>query len=296
MHVPVLLYESIKQLDPQPGEFFVDGTLGLGGHSKEILPRISPGGTLLGLDLDPTRITDVERELKQEVSSRNLDVSVTARHGSYGSLPAILADNGRKADGLLIDLGFASDQLAGDRGFSFMESGPLQMTYDPGEPSLASRLRRADEADIGRAIRDYAGERYWKRIARSIAIRAKAGELNTTADLRDAVTSVIPRAPSHGGIHPATRTFQALRIWVNGELENLDTILGALPDVMNSGGRVSIISFHSLEDSKVSKAFREMSKAGLGKASAKPTAAGLDEVVENPRSRSAKLRTFRFNS
>lgn len=294
MHVPVLLHEVIAQLDPHPGDLVVDGTLGLGGHAKEILPRLSPGGTLLGLDLDPTRIGDVERGLNDEISSRNLDVTVTTRHASYGTLPAILADIGRKADGLLIDLGFASDQLASERGFSFTNAGPLQMTYDPAEKSLAERLQRASESELNAVLRDLGNERYSKRIARSIVIRAKAGELSTTADLRDSVTSVVPRAEGHG-IHPATRTFQALRIWANGELEHLDTILAALPEVMNPGGRVSIISFHSLEDGRVMRAFREMQKAGLGKAPAKPTAAGLDEVVANMRSRSARLRTFRFN-
>ena len=294
MHVSVLLHEVIAQLDPHPGDLVVDGTLGLGGHAKEILPRLSPGGTLLGLDLDPTRIGDVERGLNDEISSRNLDVTVTTRHASYGTLPAILADIGRKADGLLIDLGFASDQLASERGFSFTNAGPLQMTYDPAEKSLAERLQRASESELNAVLRDLGNERYSKRIARSIVIRAKAGELSTTADLRDAVTSVVPRAEGHG-IHPATRTFQALRIWANGELEHLDTILAALPEVMNPGGRVSIISFHSLEDGRVMRAFREMQKAGLGKAPAKPTAAGLDEVVANMRSRSARLRTFRFN-
>lgn len=294
MHVSVLLHEVIAQLDPHPGDLVVDGTLGLGGHAKEILPRLSPGGTLLGLDLDPTRIGDVERGLNDEISSRNLDVTVTTRHASYGTLPAILADIGRKADGLLIDLGFASDQLASERGFSFTNAGPLQMTYDPAEKSLAERLQRASESELNAVLRDLGNERYSKRIARSIVIRAKAGELSTTADLRDSVTSVVPRAEGHG-IHPATRTFQALRIWANGELEHLDTILAALPEVMNPGGRVSIISFHSLEDGRVMRAFREMQKAGLGKAPAKPTAAGLDEVVANMRSRSARLRTFRFN-
>lgn len=294
MHVSVLLHEVIAQLDPHPGDLVVDGTLGLGGHAKEILPRLSPGGTLLGLDLDPTRIGDVERGLNDEISSRNLDVTVTTRHASYGTLPAILADIGRKADGLLIDLGFASDQLASERGFSFTNAGPLQMTYDPAEKSLAERLQRASESELNAVLRDLGNERYSKRIARSIVIRAKAGELSTTADLRDSVTSVVPRAEGHG-IHPATRTFQALRIWANGELEHLDTILTALPEVMNPEGRVSIISFHSLEDGRVMRAFREMQKAGLGKAPAKPTAAGLDEVVANMRSRSARLRTFRFN-
>jgi 16S rRNA (cytosine1402-N4)-methyltransferase len=295
MHVPVLLHESIEQLDPQPGDLVVDGTLGLGGHAREILPRIAPGGTLLGIDLDPTRTEGVQHDLAREVSSRNLDVALDVRHGSYAELPALLADLGRKADGLLVDLGFASDQLEGERGFSFMNPGPLQMTYDPGAPSLASKLKSSTEGEIGTALRDYGGERYWKRIARSIVLRAKAGEMQTTADLRDAVTEVVPRPLSHGGIHPATRTFQALRIWANRELESLAALLGKLPDIANPGARVAIISFHSLEDAAVRTAFRDMAKAGLGKAPQKPTEPKLAEVVANPRSRSAKLRTFTFN-
>jgi len=294
MHVPVLLHEAIAQLDPRPGDLVVDGTLGLGGHAREMLKAISPGGTLLGLDLDPTRIGDVERDLEAEASSRSLDVTVLTRHGSYGSLLAILADIGRKADGLLLDLGFASDQLDPERGFSFSHDGPLRMTYDPDEETLAHRIARSSESEIAAVLRDLGNERYSKRIARSIVLRAKAGELATTRDLRDAVTSVVPRAEGHG-IHPATRTFQALRIWANRELEHLDTLLAALPEICSHGARVSIISFHSLEDGRVARAFRAMQKEGLGKAPSKPTAASLDEVVENIRSRSARLRTFRFN-
>lgn len=294
MHEPVLLHETIANLDPHPGDFIVDGTLGLGGHSKEILKAIAPGGTLLGLDLDPTRIGRVQVELDVE-ASRLPNVTVLTRHASYDTLPAILSDIGRKADGLLLDLGFASDQLTDGRGFSFQQNDPLQMTYDPDATPLGKLLRDASEAELGAVIRDFGDERYWRRVARSIRLRAGSGELKTTADLRDAVVSVMPRAQGHGGIDPATRTFQALRIWANGELDHLDAMLAALPDVMAPGGRVAIISFHSLEDSRVQRAFREMQKEKRGTARAKFIAAGLDEVVRNPRSRSARLRSFTFS-
>lgn len=294
MHEPVLLHETIANLDPHPGDFIVDGTLGLGGHSKEILKAIAPGGTLLGLDLDPTRIGRVQEELDVE-ASRLPNVTVLTRHASYDTLPAILSDIGRKADGLLLDLGFASDQLTDGRGFSFQQNDPLQMTYDPDATPLGKLLRDASEAELGAVIRDFGDERYWRRVARSIRLRAGSGELKTTADLRDAVVSVMPRAQGHGGIDPATRTFQALRIWANGELDHLDAMLAALPDVMAPGGRVAIISFHSLEDSRVQRAFREMQKEKRGTARAKFIAAGLDEVVRNPRSRSARLRSFTFS-
>ena len=295
MHVPVLLHEALAHLDPHAGDLIVDGTLGLGGHSKEILPRIAPGGTLIGMDLDPTRIGRVQDELDAE-ASRFPDVTVRTVHASYDTLPAILADTGRKADGLLLDLGFASDQLEPERGFSFKQSGPLQMTYDPDAPSLAQLLRNADESELGRVIRDYGDERYWRRVSRSISLLARDGKLKTTADLKDAIVSVMPRAPGHGTIDPATRTFQALRIWANREMEHLESILAALPDVMSAGARVAIISFHSVEDGLVAKAFKEMQKDGLGRMKPKFVSAGLDEVVANPRSRSARLRSFTFNA
>lgn len=295
MHEPVLLHEVLATLDPHPGDLVVDGTLGLGGHAREILPAIAPGGTLLGLDLDPTRIGRVQSELDSE-ASRLPAVTVLIRHASYDTLPDHLADIGRKADGLLLDLGFASDQLAPERGFSFRDTGPLTMTYDPDATPLSQLLRGASESELGAVIRDYGDERYWRRVARSIRLRAADGVLRTTADLRDAIVSVMPRASGHGTIDPATRTFQALRIWANGELDHLDAILGKLPDVCAPGGRVAIISFHALEDSRVQRAFREMQKEKLGTASKKFVAPGLDEVVRNPRSRSARLRSFTFNA
>lgn len=294
MHEPVLLHETIATLDPRPGEFLVDGTLGLGGHSREILPRLSPGGTLLGLDLDPTRIGRVQESLDDDAS--RLGVTVETRHASYDTLPAILADIGRRADGLLLDLGFASDQLTADRGFSFREKGPLTMTYDPDAAPLADLLRESSEAEIARVLRDYGDERYWKRVSRSIHQRARAGEIRTTLDLREAIVSVMPRAQGHGGIDAATRSFQALRIWANGELDHLDAILAALPEIMAPGGRVAIISFHALEDSRVQRRFRELQKEHLGSGPKKFVTAGLDEVVRNPRSRSARLRSFTFFS
>lgn len=293
MHIPVLLHETIAHLDPKPGEFIVDGTLGLGGHSKELLKGLAPGGTLLGLDLDPTRIGRVQEELDAE-ASRLPDVTVRTMHASYDTLPSILADLGTKADGLLLDLGFASDQLVPERGFSFMQAGPLQMTYDPDAPSLAKLLKGASESELARVIDEYGDERFAKRIARSISLKVRGEGIHNTTELRNAILDGFPRAAGHGAIDPATRTFQALRIWANREIEHLDTILAALPEVMNPGGRVAIISFHSLEDSRVARTFREMQKEKLGKARPKFVAAGLAEVVANPRSRSARLRTFTF--
>lgn len=293
MHEPVLLHETIAHLDPRPGDLVVDGTLGLGGHSTEILPRIAPGGTLLGLDLDPTRLGRVQAALDGDAS--RLGVTVSVRHASYDTLPAILADIGRRADGLLLDLGFASDQLVPERGFSFRERGPLTMTYDPDATPLSDLLASASESEIGRVIREYGEERYWRRISRSLYQRARAGELRTTLDLRNAVVSVIPRATGHGTVHPATRTFQALRIWANGELDRLDRILAALPELMAPGGRVAIISFHALEDDRVRQAFQALRKEKLGTTDRKFVAAGLDEVVRNPRARSARLRSFTFH-
>lgn len=295
MHESVLLQETLQQLRPTSGDLIIDGTLGLGGHSTAILPYLAPGGTLIGIDRDPTRLKGVEEKLRHDAEKLD-NVTVDVEHASYADIPQLLSQQGRKASGILLDLGFASDQLAPERGFSFMHKGPLAMTYDPGTASLIDRLKKASESEIATAIRDLGEERYWKRIARSIRLRLGEGELRSTRDLRDAIVSVIPRAPGHSRTDPATRTFQALRMWVNGEMDHLETFLSALTESVAPGGRVAIISFHSLEDGIVMRAFRQMQKDKLGSATRTPIQPSLDEVVRNPRSRSAKLRTFTFNS
>ena len=330
-HIPVLLQECLTALNPKPGEFHIDGTLGAGGHAREILKRITPGGTLLAVDRDP------RAAYRFKADGVDQTVRLVVEAGSYATLPAILNRHHLpKADGLLLDLGFSSEQITGGelvgRGFSFTADEPLLMTYDDETPSVAQLLAELSVSDLATIIREYGEERYAQQIADSISRMAKAEGIATTGQLVTAIKAAVPAGYEHGRLHPATRTFQALRIYANGELRHLETLLEQLPHIVRSGGRVAIISFHSLEDRIVKNYFRQYmrdrggrsvgdshesdkSQAGelpnstsaspvdrsaspADKSAAaaagvkKPIVATEDEMVINPRSRSAKLRVL----
>src|SRR3989344_1691430 len=223
-HTPVLLNEVIGLLEPKPGEFFVDGTAGGGGHSRAIQEKIGAAGKLVAIDWEKTG-------------------------ENYANLPEILASkNLSKADVLLLDLGFSSEQIGGGRGFSFQNDEPLLMTYDPKSEPVKEILKRISEAELARIIKELGEERFPKRIARNIYERQKERPIETTGELAAIIKSSVPKNYERGRIHPATRTFQALRIYANHELENLESILKNLDAVVKPGGRAAIISFHSLED------------------------------------------------
>jgi 16S rRNA (cytosine1402-N4)-methyltransferase len=290
-HVPVLLHEVLDLLAPRPGAFVVDGTLGRGGHAAELLRRISPGGTLLGIDQDPTRITHVEQELTGVARTASLEVNVRCVHGNYADLPHLMPD-GRKADAVLLDLGFASDQLASGRGFSFQQDEPLQMTYDPEAEPLSALLDELDEAEIAHILREYGGERFPGRIAKAIA---RNRPVMTSGKLARLVTEALPGNATYERIHPATRTFQALRIYANHELENLQQFLANIPQFLAPDGRLAIITFHSLEARLVKDTFRKLAQQKQAVLLTKRAIAPQDEeVATNPRSRSAKLRGIRY--
>jgi len=292
IHKPVLFKEVIRILDPKQEEFFVDGTIGGGGHAEEIFKKISPGGTLLGIDWDKDAIA----RCRTRFGNRE---DVILEVGNYANLPSILRMRELgKVDGLLLDLGFSSDQIEhSGRGFSFINSEPLIMTYSDDAMPVRDLLKQITEKDLADAINNYGEERFAQRIARAIKTAGRKNKIGTSKELAEIISSAVPAAYRHGRLHPATRTFQALRIYANQELENLKRILAELPHIMNRGGRVAIISFHSLEDRIVKHAFGQLDRDGVANIiTKKPITASEREVSNNPRSRSAKLRALEFRT
>jgi 16S rRNA (cytosine1402-N4)-methyltransferase len=285
-HQPVLVAQVLKALEPAPGQTIIDATVGAGGHARFLAERLGPTGRLVGLDRDPAMLTLARQRLK--------GYPVTLVHANFDELPQLLGELGT-VDGLLADLGMSSDQVdAPERGFSFQHPGPLDMRMDPqqGEPASAL-LHRLSERDLADLFWKYGEERYSRRIARRIVETRRREPLQNTAQLADLVRRCVPR--SRGRRHvidPATRVFQALRIAVNDELGALDRLLAVLPDIIKPGGRVAIISFHSLEDRRVKLAFRDRQR--WQKLTPKPVQPDKDEVRVNPRARSAKLRAARL--
>jgi 16S rRNA (cytosine1402-N4)-methyltransferase len=292
-HVPVLLKEAIDFLAIKRGGTYIDATVGLGGHSFEIAKRLGAPGHLIGLDKDPAAL-DIARE-RLAVGRSSLVVGeadwprITLLHRSF----AELADDQGPAtiDGILADLGVSSLQLDNPaRGFSFQAEGPLDMRMDPQAELTAEQVvNQVDEVTLANLIYEFGEERRSRRIARAIV---RSRPIRTTAQLVDVVSAAArPMNPAQRRIHPATRTFQALRIFVNHELDDLRELLKAAPQVLKPSGRLVIISFHSLEDRIVKDALRDGVKHGQYKLLVKkPVTAGKEEIDRNPRSRSAKMR------
>jgi 16S rRNA (cytosine1402-N4)-methyltransferase len=302
-HLAVLPAEVLAALDPQPGEVFVDATVGAGGHTRLLAGRVGLGGRVIGLDRDQAML---------DLAGPRLEgLPLTLVRANFDRLRAVLDDLGLAGvDGVLADLGVCSDQLdRAERGFSFGQAGPLDMRMDPmrGEPAGAL-LRRLGERELADLFWQYGEERHSRKIARAVVEVRKRTPLETTEQLADLVRRCLPRPPRgdrrRPPIDPATRVFQALRIAVNDELGSLERFLGALPGCVRPGGRVAVISFHSLEDRRVKQAFRgppdDPTSAYGHKApplwevlTRKPVEAGDDEVRRNPRARSARLRAAR---
>lgn len=294
-HVPVLMREVLAALDPRPGQVVVDCTLGLGGHAAELLRRVTPGGLLVGIDLDPRHV-ELAREVLQAVPGGQFHLFNT----NFAGLPAVLAQAGvERADGVLADVGVASPQIDDpERGFSYRRPGPLDMRMDPTRGRPASHfVNTMPERELAAAFRELGDEDDADAIAASIAERRRGRPIETTEDLTAIVCAArdftLKRAAG-AKLHPAARTFQALRILVNRELANLDRLLAVLPECLKPGGVVAVISFHSGEDRRVKQAFRDGLRAGAYQAiSPDPIVADEQEQAENPRSRSAKLRWAR---
>jgi 16S rRNA (cytosine1402-N4)-methyltransferase len=300
-HKPVLLEETVSALLVQSDGIYVDGTFGRGGHSRAILARLGASGRLLGFDRDPEAVA-----IGQALSAEDGRFSI--HRGSFADIGRLLDEAGRigaRLNGLLLDLGVSSPQLdTPERGFSFMADGPLDMRMDPdsGE-SAAQWLAQAGQGEIATVLREFGEERFANRIARAIVETRAQAQIRTTAQLAELVARAVPRREP--GKHPATRTFQALRIQVNGELEALRDCLDQVCDLLAVGGRLAVISFHSLEDRLVKRFIRRESKGpelpkgvpvrsvevqGRLRPIGKPVhPTGVEEAL-NPRARSAVLR------
>jgi 16S rRNA (cytosine1402-N4)-methyltransferase len=282
VHVPVLPKEVIDLLAPSPGDTVVDGTLGGGGHAALLAEAVGPTGRVIGLDRDLGAVTDTAQRLS--------GLPVETHHANYADLPELLAGLGVEGvDGILLDLGLSSDQLDDHRrGFSFDSQGPLDLRFDTtrGEPAsrLIARLSAEHLADL---IYQYGEEKLSRRIARRIVAQRQSRPIETAGDLAGVVRSAVGRGYEKR-LDPATRTFQALRIAVNDELKWLENALRRLPGELSPGGRIAVISFHSLEDRRVKQAFRADDRLQLiTKNVIRP---GEEEIQVNPRSRSARLR------
>jgi len=300
MHIPVLLDETMHWLRPRPGGVYLDATLGGGGHAEAILERILPGGRLIGIDRDDAAIDAAARRLQR------FGEAVVIVRDNFAAIKEVLARQDlQQVDGILFDLGASSMQFAeAERGFSFQESGPLDMRMDRRQSTTAADLvNRLPERDLADLIWRYGEERWSRRIARGIVA---ARPLETTEELAGLVARSIPRRAWPRGLHPATRTFQALRIAVNDELLNLEKALPNAAEVLREAGRLCAITFHSLEDRTIKHTFLRLSRGctcppgtsactcggqrWLRVLTKKPVTPSPEEIERNPRARSAKLR------
>lgn len=288
LHTPVMLKEVLGFLSPQPGQIFLDCTLGTAGHAGEIIKRILPNGRLVGIDRDKETLKTAQEELKGFAANCNLV------HADFRSLDVVLdCLKIKQVDGVFFDLGISSLQLdSPERGFSIKNNGPLDMRMDKeayiSAYDLVNSLSEDELADI---LRNFGQERFYNRIARLLVKERTGHPIATTRELSDIVLRAIPYRLQSRKIHPATRTFQALRIAVNRELEALDIALKKAVNRLKKSGRICVISFHSLEDKLVKENFRNFHKLGILKiVTPKPVGTSFEESSDNPRSRSAGLR------
>jgi len=282
-HLPVLLEETLELVAVRPGGLWVDGTVGLGGHAAAVLRATAPDGRLLGLDRDGESLARARGRLAA------FGERVRLEQADYREIPERL--DGEMASGILLDLGVSSAQLdEAERGFSFQAEGPLDMRMDRSRgqtaADLVNRLREKELADL---LYTCGEEPASRRIARAIVFARERRPIATTTELADVVRRAAPRG-RRPGLHPATRTFQALRIRVNRELDGLGPALERIASCLSPGGRMVVIAFHSLEDRAVKEAFRALSARGYRVLTRKPVRPGETEVRRNPRARSARLR------
>ena len=303
-HKPVMIMEVADMLQPKPGGIYLDGTLGGGGHALLILERSSPDGLLVGIDLDDDALCESEKTL------RPYGERVILIRGNFAEMDRILEDLGiDKVDGILLDLGVSSHQLEeAHRGFSFSLEAPLDMRMDHRQEFSAHDLVNGySTSELEKIIRDYGEETMAGRIAKAITSKRKLSPIRTTTELARLIIGALPPSSRHRHVHPATRTFQAIRIAVNDELSNLHRALACGMKALERTGRFAIISFHSLEDRLVKDTFRSLEKGCIcppdfprctcGRVgqvrvlTRRPLVAGADELAANPRARSARLRT-----
>jgi len=282
-HVPVLLREAIDSLAPDPGGTYLDGTFGGGGHSRGILSRLGPDGRLIALDWDANAA-------ERAAALRGEDGRMSFARSNFADLEGALDALGvGMVDGILLDVGLSSRQLAdADRGFSFALDGPMDMRMDSrARRTAADAVNRLPEADLARILFELGEMRQSRKVARRIVERRRRRRFETTRELADAVAAAVPRT---GRLHPATRVFQALRIWVNDELGNLRAALDGAARRIRPGGRLAVISFHSLEDRIVKDFIRGEGQDSPFSKLGPLVRPAREEVASNPRARSARLR------
>lgn len=288
LHDPVLVGPILRLLSPAPGMVVLDGTVGLGGHAEAIAPRILPGGRYVGLDVDPEMLATARERLA------HFGGSVALVAGSYADFRELVAPLGiEQIDVLLLDLGVNSAQLAdAARGFSFDREGPLDMRFDRSSKVTALDLiNRLSETELADMLYEFGQEGLSRKIARRICQVRHGARITTTTMLVRAVESALERAQAGGKMNPATRVFQALRVVVNREFENLRRCLDQVEAALRPGGKLAVISFHSLEDGIVKRFLRDAAQRGtLAEITRRPEVADAAERSANPRSRSAKLR------
>lgn len=289
MHIPVLLNELIDYLNPKANENFIDCTLNGGGHTKAILEKIKPNGKVLGIEWD--------KEIFENIKKQNIE-RLIAVNDSYINLKEITEKNNFKnVSGIIFDLGMSSYQIdESERGFSFLKNQPLIMTYGDTQKTAKEIVNEYEEEKLEKIIREYGEEKFSRKIAKKIVLTRKIKPIETTHDLIEIIRQAIPGNQGHQKIHFATRTFQAIRIETNQELENIQTALPQAIDILNPGGKLAVISFHSLEDRIVKNFFKDQAKQGKATIiTEKPIIPEEKEAQANPRARSSKLRIIIHN-
>lgn len=302
-HIPVMLKEVLELLQPQPGQQFIDGTLGGGGYTQALAEAVGPTGRIIAIDLDQLALDHAETIIKEHGLG-----NITLVLDNFANLSAIAEKQGlTQINGVVLDLGLSSAQLADEqRGFSFQTDRPLNMAFGADEGKTQIIVNKYPEAVLADLIKSYGEERYARRIAWSIVKARQLQPLTTTGQLVEAIRTAVPAAYQHDRIHFATRTFQALRLATNQELANLETVLPQALELLAPQGRLAVVSFHSLEDRLVKKFFKTESQdclcppqwpvcqcghqASLEIITKKPLTPSEAEIANNPRARSAKLR------
>ncbi len=289
-HDPVMVREILDVLSLKPGAVVVDGTLGLAGHSLRFAEKISPGGTLVGFDWDAEMLAEAKTRL-----AATKDITVHLVRDDFRNMKSVMEGLNLKADAILLDQGLNSAQIEdSERGISFSNEGPLEMRMDrsKGEPASAL-LNRLSPIEIEKILFEFGDERWARMIAKVIVERRKTKPLCTTNDLVECVLAAVPPGARDKRINPATRTFQAVRIAVNGELEGLEEAMHDAAHSLAPGGTLAVLSYHSGEDRATKVAFKALTDEGFEEVIRKPMQATAEEIAANPRARSAKLRALR---
>lgn len=289
VHVPVMVNEVVAALQCHDGGWYVDGTLGLGGYAREILKASAPAGVVVGCDVDSEALKAAQENLS-EFGDR-----LKVMRGSYVDISQHLKKWDRKVNGICIDIGVSSLQIDTDvRGFSFQREGPLDMRMNPDIPGTAADLvNTAGAEELARWFWEWGEERYSRKIAASIVSERSRKPFTTTTELAECVKKTVPPAARFRRLHPATRVFQALRIVVNNELGALEKFLAMAPEYLSEGGRVVVVSYHSLEDRLVKQSWKRWAETKNFKIITKrPLTPSENEIRENPRARSAKMRVL----